>query len=88
MKKNKFDKIMQYLHFAGSTTLNSSDKYAKLCSSTDLLLKRFILHFEPEYSLSHDEALIQYFGEHGCKQSIRNKPIRFGYKVWCLNIDD
>ena len=22
---------------------------------------------------------------HGCKQSIRNKPVRFGFKAWCLN---
>ena len=32
-----------------------------------------------------DEAMIEYFGRHGCKQSIRNKPVRFGFKAWCLN---
>lgn len=26
-----------------------------------------------------------YFGRHACKQFIRGKPIRFGYKIWCLN---
>ena len=29
--------------------------------------------------------MIEYFGKHSCKQAIRNKPIRFGYKVWCQN---
>ena len=29
--------------------------------------------------------MIEYFGRHGCKQAIRNKPIRFGYKVWSQN---
>lgn len=33
----------------------------------------------------HDEAMIEYFGKNCCKQSIRNKPKRFGYNVWCQN---
>ena len=40
--------------------------------------------FVPEQNLSHDEAMIKYFGKSGLKQSLRNKPIRFGFKVWVL----
>lgn len=29
--------------------------------------------------------MIEYFGKHGCKQFIRGKAIRFGFKNWCLN---
>jgi len=29
--------------------------------------------------------MIEYCGRHGCKQFLRGKPIRFGYKNWCLN---
>ena len=29
--------------------------------------------------------MIKYYGKHGCKQFIRGKPVRFGYKAWCLN---
>ncbi len=32
-----------------------------------------------------DEAMIEYFGRHGCKQAIVNKPVQFGFKEWCLN---
>ena len=39
----------------------------------------------PQENVSHDESMIEYFGKHGCKQAIRNKPIRFWYKVWCQN---
>ena len=28
--------------------------------------------------------MIPYFGRHGSKQFLRGKPIRFGYKIWCL----
>ena len=28
--------------------------------------------------------MIPYFGHHSAKQFIRGKPIRFGYKIWCM----
>lgn len=31
-----------------------------------------------------DEAMEPYFGRHSLKQFIRGKPVRFGYKFWCL----
>lgn len=34
--------------------------------------------------LSLDEQMVPYFGRHSCKMYIRGKPIRFGYKLWCL----
>jgi len=27
--------------------------------------------------------MVPYFGHHECKQYIRGKPVRFGYKFWC-----
>ena len=26
--------------------------------------------------------MIPYYGRHGCKQYIQNKPVKFGYKLW------
>ncbi|KAF0724401.1 piggyBac transposable element-derived protein 3-like [Aphis craccivora] len=45
-------------------------------------------NFVPEQHLAYDESVVKYFGRHSCKQFIRGKPIRFGYKVWCLNTKD
>lgn len=28
------------------------------------------------------ESMVKYYGKHSCKQFIRNKSIRFRYKVW------
>ena len=33
---------------------------------------------------SVDEGIIPYYGKHGTKQFIRGKPIRFGFKLWCI----
>jgi len=29
--------------------------------------------------------MVPYYGRHSSKQFIRGKPIRFGFKMWCLN---
>ena len=87
MKRSRFEKIMQYIYFSNNL-LDTTDKYAKVCPLVRHLTNKFIENFQTVKSLSHDEALIEYYGKHGCKQCIRMKPIRFGYKAWCLNTDD
>ena len=34
--------------------------------------------------LSVNESIIPYFGRHCTKMFIKEKPIRFGFKIWCL----
>ena len=41
-------------------------------------------YFPAETNLCVDESMIPYFGHHGAKQHMHGKPIRFGYKAWCL----
>ncbi|KAG5866826.1 hypothetical protein JTB14_016556 [Gonioctena quinquepunctata] len=53
-----------------------------------MMKKRCIDNFVPETHLAYDESMVKYFGRHGCKQFIRGKPIRFGYKIWSLNTKD
>ena len=31
-----------------------------------------------------DEFMVPYFGRHGCKQYMRNKPVKFGYTFWVV----
>ena len=42
----------------------------------------FMINSPNESNISIDESMIPYFGRHGCKQFIRGKPIRFGFKAW------
>ncbi|KAK8788203.1 hypothetical protein V5799_022020 [Amblyomma americanum] len=85
MRRNRFIQIMRFLHCADNASLTLSDKLTKLRPLMTLLKARFLKHFQPVRHLSYDESMIEYYGRHGCKQFIRGKPIRFGYKVWCLN---
>ena len=88
MRRDRFDEIMRSLHFNATDDIDKNDKYAKLRPLILHLQSKFMEHFVPERNISHDEAMVEYFGKHSCKQAIRNKPIRFGYKIWCQNTTD
>jgi len=85
MSRNRFDELLRYLHFKNNQNLDKNDKFSKVRPVIDHLNEKFIQAFPMDTKLDLDEAMIQYFGRHGCKQCIRNKPIRFGFKAWCLN---
>ena len=85
MTRNRFEEVMRNLHLADNNNLNKEDKVAKVRPLFDILNRSFLARFCPEAHLSIDESMVPYFGHHGCKQYIRVKPIRFGYKIWCLN---
>lgn len=85
MRRDRFLQICRFIHFADNSAVDPNDKMYKLRPLTDHLNKKFLEHFVPEPNLSYDESMIRYYGRHGCKQFIRGKPIRFGYKIWCLN---
>lgn len=85
MRKDRFDNIMKYLHFQSNLNLDKNDKYCKLRPLFSHFQKKCMANFFPTEPISHDEAMVEYFEKNGCKQSIRTKPIRFGYKIWCQN---
>lgn len=76
MRRNRFDEIQKYIHFANNTKIDESDKMWKLRPLMDKLKKKCLDNFVPVKNLSYDEAMIKYFGRHGCKQFIRdNHPL-------------
>lgn len=86
MRRNRYDNILRGLHFEDRlcTPTVVIDKMWKLRPVIEMVKANMVKHFHPERSLSYDESMIVYFGKHGCKQFIRGKPIRFGYKLWSL----
>ena len=91
MSRNRFEAILSVLHFADNQRLDPGDKMAKLRPLIDIMKRKFVAAFqrpEPETQLDVDESMIPYYGRHGCKQFLRGKPIRFGFKAWCLNSPD
>lgn len=88
MRRDRFIEIMKYIHCADNNEISQTDKMWKLRPLVDKLKGNFLKYFVPTEHINFDESMVKYFGKHSCKQFIRGKPIRFGYKVWCLNADN
>lgn len=85
MSVNRFEEILRFLHFADNKNLPAGDKMAKIRRLYTMMNERFLMFWPPEQDLDVDESMIPYYGKHSAKQFIRGKPIRFGFKLWCLN---
>ncbi|XP_023018186.2 piggyBac transposable element-derived protein 3 [Leptinotarsa decemlineata] len=85
MRRDRFLTIWKYFHLANNNDIDQSDKYYKLRPLVEKLQAKFMKYYVPERDLNYDESMVKYFGRHSCKQFIKGKPIRFGYKVWCIN---
>ncbi|XP_071391075.1 piggyBac transposable element-derived protein 3-like [Centroberyx affinis] len=82
MRRNRFDEIMASVHVVDNTKITDDPFFKVRPIFSELNQSYKVMPFQ-EW-LSVDESMIPYYGRHGCKQFIRGKPIRFGYKLWSL----
>jgi DNA excision repair protein ERCC-6 len=83
MRRDRFETVFSNLHVADNANLDPVDKFSKLRSYISKFNERCMKFVPNETYFSFDESMVPYFGDHGCKQYIRGKPIRFGYRFWC-----
>ena len=82
MSRNRFDKIMKYLDLTDNTSLDPNDKFSKIRPLLDKLNEQCLSNYLPEQTVSIDVSMVPYFGRHGCKQFIKNKSVKLGYRLW------
>ena len=80
LSPNRFDEIMQNLHLAISSNLDKEDQLGKVRPLINKLNEQCLANYLPEQLVSIDESMVPYFGRHGCKQYMRNKPVKSCYK--------
>lgn len=88
LTRTKFENIKRFLHLCNNKELDTNDRFAKIRQFLSELNRRFLQFGFFHTHLSIDERMIPYFGRHSYKMFIRGKPIRFGFKYWCLFSDD
>ncbi|KAK9721250.1 Transposase IS4 [Popillia japonica] len=76
---------MQFVNLTDNNNQVHNDKAWKIRSLMDKLKRVFLKYFVLEENINYDELMLKYFGRHGLKQFVREKPICFGYKMWSLN---
>lgn len=82
ISRDRFEYIFSNLHVSDNQQLDHHDKFAKVRPLFILLNKKFMENSIVEEMHSIDEAMVPYYGRHGCKQFIHGKPIRYGFKLW------
>ena len=88
MTRNKFVTIKKNIRFYKHQDENPTDKVWKVRTMYDMFRENCMQFGFFDYNLSVDEVMVKYFGRFGIKQCIRNKPIRFGIKMWALCSSD
>lgn len=82
LSRDRFEYIFSNLHCCDNANLDQFDRYAKIRNLIQKMNASFQEYAPLRENHSVDEAMVPYFGHHGCKQFIRGKPIRYGYKLW------
>lgn len=88
MTRNNFCEIKKHLRFYKNADRNDLDKVWKVRKLYEIFRCNISRFGFIDYNLSIDEMMVKYFGRFGIKQCIRNKPIRFGMKLWALCSSD
>ena len=84
MSRNRFAEIKSFLHAADNNALQEDTRMVKVKPLYNILNEKLFQFGIVHDSLSIDESMVPYFGRHSCKQFIKAKPIRFGFKIWML----
>lgn len=89
MTAKRFEKITQNLHLNDNENLLPKthpdyDKLHKLRPLLDILNENIEKVYDPSSFVTVDESMIKFKGRSVLKQYMPLKPIKRGYKVWCL----
>lgn len=83
IRRDRFELIFSYLHFADNSKLDESDRFAKVRPLIVRMNRSFQKHAPLEEFYSFGESMCEYFGHRGSKQLPVGKALRLGYKIWC-----
>lgn len=89
MTANRFKKIIENLHCNDNETQApksspNHDKLHKVKPLLDLLNQNVRKVYRPSGVVCVDESMIPFKGRYVLKQYMPKKPVKWGYKVWCL----
>ena len=88
MTRNRFSEIVAHMHFNDNALQRQPgedgyDKLYKLRPFLSMVKANFRSVVEAETYQAIDEMMIPFKGRHGLKNYMPNKPVKWGYKLWC-----
>ena len=89
MGRNRFCSILSHLHLNDNSKMPQRgspnfDKLFKIGPLLDGIRENSQVCYRPHQHLSIDEAMVLFKGRSSLRQYMPNKPIKWGYKCWCI----
>lgn len=88
MSRNRFDSLLTFLHLVDEGTekslQNDGDKLLKVRPLNNHLQQKCMQLYQPNREVSIDERMVRSKARFSFRQYIRNKPTKWGFKLWCL----
>ena len=78
------DKFIRDQSRPDDQNLTESEKMSKIAPLYEMLSRNLIQFGVFNKLLTVEKFMVPYFGRHSAKMFIKRKPIRFGFKIWCL----
>ena len=85
MSRIQFEQIWRFLHLADNLQDDKTDKLFKVRHFIDLITTQFSENYTLHQPVTIDEAMIPYKGRLSFKQYMKNKPTKWGIKVFVLS---
>ena len=84
MPRKRFQALMAMLHVVDPDTEERADKLRKVCGLLDKFTTRCKKLYQPFQNVSVDERMVKSKGRSGIKQYLKDKPTKWGMKLWVL----
>ena len=84
ISRNRFYSLWSFLHVSDPDTKDLTDRLCKVCPIIEHLNRVSERYFQPGREISIDEWMVTSKGRFPMRQYIKNKPAKWGFKLWCL----
>ena len=84
MGARRFKALLAFLHVVDPGNEQKNDKLRKVAPFIDHFKNRCRDLYQPSKYVSVDERLVKSKHRSGIRQYIKNKPVKFGIKLWVL----
>ena len=86
--RNRFESLLSFLHIVNEATekclKDEGDKLVKVRPLNDHLQTKCKELYQPNREISIDERMVRSKARFSFRQYIKNKPTKWGFKLWCL----
>ena len=84
MSKRRYKQIQTFLKVSDYRTENANDRLTKVRFLTEYIRRKCIKLWQPREHISIDERMVANKGRYSFRQYIKDKPTKWGMKLWVL----